>query len=1117
MPDAPSIPAGRCARCGASLADATADALCVRCLLTNALTTLSDEECEAAALLAPEKLLQRRIFGSYELVEEIARGGMGVVFRARQSKLGRQVALKVIAAGELASPRMVERFHTEAEAAARLEHPNIVPILEVGHHDGWHFFSMRLIEGGTLAERMKRARFTPDAAARLLVKVARAVHHAHQHGVLHRDLKPTNILLDAQGEPHLTDFGLAKIVEDSRDLTYSAAILGTPAYMAPEQAIGQTRDVTVAADVYGLGAVLYEMLAGRPPFAAPNTPAMLLKITEEDAPSFRHESATDHDLEVICLKCLEKEPARRYASAAELADDLERWLRSEPVLARASTAWERGAKWMRRHPAKAALAVLVPLLLLVITAGSLWFNVSLSQSRRDLEASARETTRELVSQRLREASLLTDAHHGYAAMLPLVEALGLEQPEAGAVPSSLERLQLTWQFSPRLLRMFDARGTPVRVAFSPDNRRLTAVMRTGGERVWELDSGREISATESGPNPTSGPGAHMGRRVSADGRWVAVADGRTTRISDARSGAALFQVTPSNAFLDQDFSPDGTFFAIAAFSDQAQVRTLPDGTRYQFPIRHHNGANRVLFSPDGRFLATAGFDYQVRVHYARELRQATPTIQHGALVEALAFSSDGRFLATGDAWGNVRVFDLFLRQNFVPTGATVARGTALRPDGKFAVLVGNRRQLQLWDIAAQRPAGSVMTSRGTVAQTVFDSAGRQLGVACGKEGAQVWNLATGRVVLDLPDVGYVTAIAFNPDGTKLLVVLDNGSAQIWDLAQRRAVGPVLERKTFSDGRPFSAQRVIGVVGSVSAWSQDGRWIVIGGGVNYVTVWDAATGQPVGDPIFAPVGVSAVHFSPDHRRFVLAFNDRNIEPAAAQMYELPTLRPLGPPLMHGDGVVAAKFSSAGEVLATAGQDSVVRLWRVADGSPAAPDFRHGGILIAQTFQPGRNVMATAAYDSAIRLWDTARGELMAPPLVLGYDPQSVEFTPGGETLLFGSPGGSASFFRFRPVAWPAESWRRLAVCLNGVKLDERGRRIMMSPRELAETFGRLQAAQPADFAWNTNPVDWHRHSAAVAELQGAWFTAAFHLERLLAASLDDAEVRARLANARQRVK
>ncbi len=1108
------VKSGLCPRCGASLADATADALCVRCLLINA---VADSEAELVELQAPEQLLQRRTFAGYELLGEIARGGMGVVFRARQVKLNRMVALKVIAAGELASPRMVERFRTEAESAAKLAHPNIVPILEVGHHDGWHFFSMRLIEGGTLAARMVEMRFKPEEAARLLVKVARAVHHAHLHGVLHRDLKPTNILLDAHGEPHLTDFGLAKMVEESRDLTHSAAVLGTPAYMSPEQALGQTRDVTVGADVYGLGAMLYEMLAGHLPFAATNTPALLRQIIEDEAPSFRRATALDIDLEIICLKCLEKDPEHRYSSAAALADDLENWLRGEPVLARASTSLERGVKWMRRHPAKAALAVLVPLLLLIITAGSLWFNVSLSQTRHALEASARETRRELVSQHLHEASLLTADHDCYAAMLPLVEALALEQQEAGAMPQSLERLSLTWQFAPHLLRMWDARGTPVTLSFAPDNSRLTAIMRTGGERVWQLDTGREISATESGPKQTTGPIAHVGRLVSADGRWVAVADGASTRVSDTHGGPQLFQVKPSSAFLDQDFSPDGKYFATAAFNDQAEVRTVPDGNRYRFSIRHHNGANRVLFSPDGRFLATAGFDYQVRVHYTRELRQALPTFQNGALVEALAFSADGRFLATGDAWGTVRVFDLFLRQNFVPTGATFARKTAISPDGKSAVLVSNGRQLQFWDIAAQRPVGEVLKSRGAAAQTIFDASGRRLAVACGKEGVQVWDIPTSRVVLDLPDLGTVAAVAFNPDGTKLLVALDNNTAQVWSIAERCASGPVMDRKTYSDGRPLSAQWTYGVKGSVSTWSPDGRWIVVAGGVNCATVWDAATGTPVGDPIFSDGEVRAVSFSPDNGRMVIAFNDRNIEPAYAQMYELPTLRALGPPLRHGDGVTGAMFSNKGDVLVTSGQDSVVRLWRVSDGSPAAPDFHHGGLLVTQNFQPGRNVLATSAADNAIRLWDTARGELMAPPLVLGYAPQSIQFTSDGETLLFGSARGATSFFHFRQAAWPANSWRQLAVCLNGVKLDDQGRRIMVSSAELAQTFAGLQAVQPQDFIWNSDPTDWHRHCSAVAEMQGEWFTAAFHLERLLALNRDDVPLLSRLATAKERLK
>ncbi|MCI0537467.1 MAG: serine/threonine protein kinase [Verrucomicrobiales bacterium] len=370
--------AQRCGQCGSPIKDQTPDGLCIGCLLSGALSSFAEEEHEKAAAA---NLLQRREIAGYELLGEIARGGMGVVFRARQRQPDRLVALKVIAAGELASPRMVERFHAETEAAARLDHSNIASIYEVGEEDGWHFFSMRLIDGPTLALYLAGQPLQQREAAELLGKIARTVHHAHQRGVLHRDIKPNNILLDSTGEPILTDFGLAKIVEADSSLTRSQAVLGTPAYMPPEQASGGTRDVTVAADVYGLGAVLYEMLTGQPPFTAPNTPALLRKIVEDEPvtpsvirdgrrkeagsrksevgratpcaprtgsdapapydgahgvarPTSVVEERLDRDLEVICLKCLEKEPGRRYTSAAELADDLERWLRREPILAR---------------------------------------------------------------------------------------------------------------------------------------------------------------------------------------------------------------------------------------------------------------------------------------------------------------------------------------------------------------------------------------------------------------------------------------------------------------------------------------------------------------------------------------------------------------------------------------------------------------------------------------------------------------------------------------------------------------------------------------------------------------------------------------------------------------
>jgi hypothetical protein len=300
-----------------------------------------------------------RYVGDYELLEEIARGGMGVVYRARQLSLNRLVALKMILAGGLASAQDVQRFQREAEAAANLDHPNIVPIYEVGEHEGQHYFSMKLIEGSSLARRAASFGRDPKAAATLLAKVARAVHAAHQHGILHRDLKPGNILLDEAGEPFVVDFGVAKHIEGASLQTRTGVIVGTPSYMAPEQARSE-KGLTTAVDVYSLGAILYELLTGRPPFRAESALDTILQVLERDPPRPRSLNRhIDRDLETICLKCLEKDPQSRYQSALALADDLERWLTGHTIQARSSGRATRALKWAKRNPAQAALALVL--------------------------------------------------------------------------------------------------------------------------------------------------------------------------------------------------------------------------------------------------------------------------------------------------------------------------------------------------------------------------------------------------------------------------------------------------------------------------------------------------------------------------------------------------------------------------------------------------------------------------------------------------------------------------------------------------------------------------------------------------------------------------------------
>ncbi len=938
------------------------DGLCARCLLIGALAPPPEDD-EFANLQSPAGLLAARKFAGYEIIEEIARGGMGVVFRARQKKPDRVVALKVIAAGELASPRMVERFRTEAGAAARLDHPNIVPIYEVGHHDGWHFFSMRFIEGGTLEKKSHGRGLPPEEAARLIVKLARAVQHAHERGVLHRDLKPNNVLLDPLGEPHLTDFGLAKILEGSVEMTASNSILGTPAYMPPEQIAGGARDLTVTADVYGLGAVLYEMLAGRPPFEGPNPHALLRKIAEEEPTPLRRmetalpASALHADLEAICLKCLEKEPERRYRSAAELIEDVENALRGEPIQARPSTATQRMHKWVRRHPAQSGLILISLLALVVITIGSLAFNVRLNRARAIANANEAASRHALLTQDLRESGRLNSANEGFAGLAPLIDAARLCRDEPDVQHSVAERVAGTLQNSPRLMRVWDAGGIPGKLQFSKDGRRLIAILQDGETCVWNL------TTQNSRKLATPRPGAHD-TILDPNGSQVLEFFNRLPYASIRRltDNAVVSLAMESNQPVMAAFSPDGKIVATGGVP--IQFWSTETGERLSVATTNNSPAFWMCFSRDGKTLLT--------VHEGD--RAYAWSVATGALVkqeESPVFpwvppklDQEGERLL---CYSTNRIKVLRWR-----TGETMASVPSpenwqvieMKPDGRQFATGGFQEPARIWDTSTSEPHGQTVIHEGGVNKIVFSPDGAWLATA-GFD-YQLRLVHTDSQKPAMPTVHRTTLIqeiAFSDDSRFLAAGDAAGCVQVWDLS-------------------FGAQPLLvnGEAMTRMANTPDGRWMILADRHGTCHIFNLETGELQGQPVTVPGGVQQISLDAGPGHIALALGKRGL-----QINDFSTGKMLLK-LQAGDNpaledISRVAFRPDGSEFATATSRGLLQLWRTSDGQPlgSSIDLREPAKTIC--WSPNGRWICTAGGRSA-EVWDAKSGLSCGKPIVGG---------------------------------------------------------------------------------------------------------------------------------------
>ena len=800
---------------------------------------------------------QERV-GDYELLEELGRGGMGVVFRARDLRLNRVVALKLILTGALASEAEVKRFRNEAESVAQLEHSHIVPIYEVGESEGRQFFAMKLVEGGALCERIANFKLQISNAdsAKLMSVVARAVHHAHQRGILHRDLKPANILLDAQGEPMVTDFGLARRVEGDSSLTLSGAVLGSPSYMAPEQAAGGARAVTTAADIYSLGAILYELLAGQPPFhAATPLETMRQVIEQEPVPPSRltnddlrltsgrsnggvHRKSpivypVGRDLETICLKCLAKEPARRYATAEALAEDLERCLRHEPIFARPSTAWERTLKWTRRHPARAGLvvlavlapAVIITLLLVMGAKVTGQRNLALTQKNIATNEAARAESSE---RRTREHAYVADM---YAAAQALVandlgfaqRLLAVYRPARASADAAARRADDLRSFEWRLLWertrgqeafVFTNASLSTRCLLFSTNSALLLSGGSGGLHLWDMAKRRYL-----GPFPNRQPEP-----------WPM---NDTIRLEDhqllLKNSPALVEhlknVPAAIDYLDRRghtnltrsveqiaFTPDGQHLLVAcANSDYVRSWRLGDRA-FDFAVPEAGGGLSAPARGDlfviGNNERNPGPDHSAHpgsaLVYSLKTRQLVKELPgYGA---AVAISPDGRFVAAANRQRSVILWDAETdrieelaeydgeapRLTFSPDGKILAFATSTSTK---LLAMSSRQQSTLLENGrhAQRfvtwtPDGRLMFGAGRYQFIeVWSMDSIEFGSVSDERGPRI----AARSILTGHSAN-ITALATTPDGRWLASSAEDGTIRLWPVSE---LAQTAEKKT----------------------------------------------------------------------------------------------------------------------------------------------------------------------------------------------------------------------------------------------------------------------------------------------------------------------------------
>ena len=1035
---------GECAQCGEPLPADLAVAICPPCELRGALSLVAEPGWifpgdgaatdEAPVLAAADNPAHNGgpggacpgRFGDYELLEEIARGGMGIVYRARQTSLDRIVAVKMLLAGPLAGRDFIQRFRTEAAAAASLQHPNIVAIHEVGFAEGQHFFAMDYVEGPTLAQIVAKGALPARQAASYLKSIAGAIHFAHERGVLHRDLKPSNVLIDTTNDqPRVADFGLAKRLEAETDLTVSGQLLGSPNYMSPEQAMARRGAVGRRSDVYSLGAILYHLLTGRPPFQGETLTDVLHQVATCD-PLAPHllTPRVPRDVETICLKCLEKEPAKRYQSAQELADELERFLHDEPIRAHPVTVAEHAWRWCRRRPTVATLGGATVVLLLLVAIGSPIALYHIDRERQRADQNLYEADMNLAQRAWDEGDL--GATRGrLQAHLP-----GPGEPD--------DRRGFEWYYFWNLCRgeqrlTLTQHGEAVSsVAFSPDGSRLATGSAGDGDPVFIWDSATgKIVTTLPRQNVISLAFAPDGRSLAVGGRDRVVVWNLETGHADFKreevSGLFRAAFSPVGTLLVigkhgselgkdggnaelwdyvsgewiHDFPESGGHLAISrqgnrlATGNSSQSITIWDlGTRQLVNTLETGYVIALALSPDGQTLATSYWGSAVK------LWDVTTGLQRGSLtnnqhkVWSLDFSPDGRFLATGGADQTVALWEVAtLKQTKKLQGhGSEVTSVAFSPDGLTLASGSRDKTARLWSID---PARAATTVSNLISRPVFSADSQLVAAGMGRNKVVVWEVATLEVKAIFADA--FDAVSFSADGNALVTRGTNYSLRTFDLATKAVRNTV-------PGRPAESGD------SYAALSPDGRILVVGQDNGALTFSDAKTGTTIATTAHAEGNRHfQIDFSRDGKLVATAGREAETNRVpAAEIWEVATGKRVATLLGHTKSVLSAIFSPDGHRVATCGADDTVKFWDAATWKEVPPSLTHKEQVQGLAFSPNGRTLAAMGSDGTMVFWNAGTHHELASLKVASG--KYVTFSPDGQTLAIWNWDGSLQLLR-----------------------------------------------------------------------------------------------------------